>query len=216
MDPFGIITSIGNFLAPLLGMLDITNGLTFGAAIAIFLLVMLGEANLAVPLLIESVWLIIGYQAGTSLTALLVALSLFLIAQAGRQAGMLTVYGVLPTINKPLSRLYMKPLRGTRLYKKVASNDYVSNARFLSLVPATLGMLTPLNGPIKIMLILKRRPRVLLLGTLFSGMMFDTLYILLGALVKTTSMNLAFLPLFLLAGFLVLVVFKVRTRHALQ
>lgn len=216
MDSSSIIAWLRDFFLPIMGMLDVSAGFNARAAALIFLLIMVGEANIAVPLLIESVWLLVGYQTGLDFTAIANTFVLFLIAQSGRQTGMLGVYWLFPAINKPLSRLYLKPLQANRYYRKFASNDYLYNARFLSIPSAALGMMTPLCGPIKIFLILKRRLKVLLVGTLLSGMAFDICYIVLGATFRTTTLNLAYLPAFMLGGFIILLLLKLRARHVFR
>ena len=74
-------------------------------------------------------------------------------------------------------------------------------------------MLTPLCTPLKIVLVLKRRQKLLLLGTLFSGAAFDVLYLALGAVFHTTTLQLTYLPLFLLVGFLAFTLLKLVSRR---
>ncbi len=216
MDPSVVFTWLQNTFQPVLGMLDVSSGIDARAALLIFLLIMVAEANLAVPMLIESVWLIVGFHSGFEPGAVMNAVALLLIAQVARQAGIFSIFKLFPFINRPLSSLYMRPLRRTRLYRKYAGNDYIYNARFLSLPSATLGMMTPLCSALKVFLILKRKRSLLLLGTLFSGLAFDICYVVLGATFHTTRLNMAYLPAFLAVGFLILVVMRLKARNGLR
>lgn len=209
-----IAIKLENFLLQLLGTADITSRVNSGLTIVLFLLVLLGEANILIPVLIESLWLIVGYQSGTNTFAALHTLFLFLVAQSARQLGMLALYHLVAVINGPILRLlYRTPLAARSFYRKHIENHYLYDLPFLSTFTVTLGMLTPLSTPLKIILMLKRRLKMLLLGTLLSGAAFDVLYILLGAVFHTTKLQLTYLPLFLLAGFVAFALLKFRERR---
>lgn len=216
-----IIARLKEFISPLLAGLDITNGFNPRLVGIMFFLITIGEANLHIPLLIESIWLIVGFQAGVTPneSSVLNLAALFVLAQLGRQIGMTAMYHIINAVNKPLSRLYMKPLQKNKYYKKYADNEYLYNLKFLSVFPATLGMMTPLNGPLKVMLIVKRKLRLLLIGTLLSGMTFDLVYIFTGTIFHTTTLNISYLPIFLLVGFLsflILVFVRKRILHDIR
>lgn len=196
---------------PIISALDITTGLNFKVVGLIALLTLLGEATIQIPLLIEAIWMLVGYQLRLSNSASMLNLSItFLAAQVSRQIGIAALYFLYYVINTPLSKLYMKYLNKNKYYRKYSENDYLYNMRFLSLSSATLGMMTPLNAPIKIMLIIKRKLKILLLGTLYSGMLFDVIYIAAGAIFQTTTLQVYYMPLFFLIGFGVLVFFRTR------
>ncbi|MDP2931214.1 MAG: hypothetical protein Q8O05_01795 [Chloroflexota bacterium] len=202
------ITIIEDFIRQLTAVLDITQGINLKVMLAVLILMVIGEVDLQIPLLIESIWLVIGYQSGANATALFNIIALFLIAQLGRQIGISSVYYLFQVINSPLSRFYMKRLQRNRYYQKFAQRESSYSARYLSLSTATLGMLTWLNMPIKAMLVIKRKLRTLLIGTLLSGAAFDVVYIVAGAVFHVTTLNLAYLPAFLLVGFVVFIVIR--------
>lgn len=199
---------LNGFLNSLIGLLNISS-LNSGVFLAILVITLIGEVNIAVPLLLESIWLLVGYQSRMDTMSMRNAGLLFLTAQAGRQASLIGIYNLFPFINKPLSKLYMKPLQSNRLYKKFAGSE-LHEFRFLTPLSATLGMMTPLNGPIKFILIFKRKLRPLLIGALFSGMVFDVFYLVIGAVFGTTTLNLAFMPLFLVVGFVGFIVIRLK------
>jgi hypothetical protein len=204
------------FFRQLLGVLDITNGFNWRIMAGITAITFLGEIYVQVPLLMESFWMIVGYQVGTQTTFVSVTntIILFLCAQLGRQLMMLAVFLLFPVINRPFSRFYerlIKPKRYTQwLVKRFRNIQYFNEESFLTLGSSSFGMLTPLNGPIKLLLIIKRNLKTLLLATLISSTIFDCIYIVAGAVFHTTQLNITFLPLFILIGFLV--VMFVRTK----
>ncbi|MBT9149369.1 MAG: hypothetical protein DDT28_00792 [Dehalococcoidia bacterium] len=193
---------------------DISSGFSATAIGLFFLIAMLGEVYLQIPLLMESLWLLVGYQSRVNNIALFNTTLILLTAQAGRQASMLALYYFFPVINKslskflvkpvmnkPLLKLLLKPIQINRFHRKHLAQDHF-DTRYLSSVPATLGMLTWLNGPIKLVLVWRRRLKPLLVGTLFSGLVFDGIYLLAGALFRTTELSIAYLPAVFLAVFL--------------
>lgn len=205
-----MIAVLEGFFAQLLSTADITGGVNLGVISTMFLLAMLSEVYIQVPFLIESVWLLVGYQSTMNGTAILNVAIIYLVASAGRQIVMLVMFREIGAINTSLSRLYASRIQKSKHYRRYAENKGLYEMKFLSVPSAALGMLTWLNGPIKFVLILKRRLRVLLLGTLFSGMTFDAIYLTLGAVFGKTPLQLAYLPILLLVGFLFFVVMKVK------
>lgn len=199
-----------NIFLPLLQILDISS-FNPRVAASVLLLTIIGETNVQIPLLMESMWLLIGYQTHLSApNTILNAVLLFLIAQVGRQTGITGVYFFFPVIQGPLTKLFLGPLQANRLYRRFIKDQDTFDTRFLSPVPATLGMLTPLNAPIKLLLIWRRKLRTLLTATLLSGMAFDGFYLLVGAIFRTTTLNITFFPLFLLLSFLVFIFIRVK------
>ncbi len=188
------------FFRGLVATLDITQGFDLKVYLAVFLLAIIGEVEIMVPLLLETIWLALGYQGGTNVTAVVNLAVAFLLAQMGRQIGISTIYFLYGAISSPLSRFFKWLLQRSKLYQKYVASDYLYNVRFLSLPSATIAMLTPLNYPVKLMLVVKRKPRILLIGTLLSGMAFDLTYIIIGAIFHVTTLNLAYMPAFLLIG----------------
>ena len=199
------------FLA-VLNTLDITAGFNLKVLSSMLLLTILGEANIQIPLLMEAIWLMVGYQVdlNTNPWSVLNLLFTFMAAQTGRQIGISAMFYAFKAINNPLSKLYINRLQSNKYYQKYMANEYMYNVKFLSLSSATLGMLTPLNFAIKILLVIKRKLKILRVGTLLSGMAFDTTYIVMGGVFHATTLNLAYMPIFLLIGLLIFIVIKIK------
>ncbi|MBI2832498.1 MAG: hypothetical protein HYX79_09605 [Chloroflexi bacterium] len=200
-----IPSGLEDFFRQAFSALDITAGINLKIIGAMLLLTVLGEGYIQVPLLMESIWMITGYQSSINSTALLNVSLIFLVAQTGRQIGISAIYLLVSAFNTPLSRFYASRIQKHKYYKKYLDNQCFYNVKFLSLPSATLGMLTWLNGPIKLMLILNKKARILLLSTLLSGMVFDGIYMGIGAVFHTTTLQLTYLPAFMLIGFLIFV-----------
>ena len=79
------------FFRQLLGVLDITNEFNWRMVVGITAITFLGESYIHVPFLMESFWMIVGYQVGTQTSLITVTntVILFLCAQMGRQLMML-------------------------------------------------------------------------------------------------------------------------------
>lgn len=199
-----------SYFTAILNTLDITAGFNFKVISSIFLLTILGEVNIQIPLLMEALWLLVGYQVdiNTNPLSVLNLLLVFMAAQSGRQIGISAIFFAFGAINNPLSKFYLKRVHGNKYYQKYVSGGSSFDTKFLSLSSATVGMLTPLNFPIKLLLVIKRKLRILLFGTLLSGMAFDLTYLVMGGVFHATTLNLAYMPIFLLIGFLIFIVVR--------
>jgi hypothetical protein len=194
---------------PVKDVLDISSDLN-PALIGMFLLIiLLGEINIQIPLLMESIWLLIGYQSGMNNMALFNAALILLLAQITRLVPMFALYYLFPIINKSFAKHLVKPTILKRFYQKYIYQKYF-DTEYLSPLSSTLGMLTWLNLPIRLLLIWRRNLRSLLIGTLFSGLVFDGTYLLAGAILRTTELSLAYLPAVFLAVFLAFSYIKIK------
>lgn len=194
---------------PVKDALDISSDLN-PALIGMFLLIiLLGEINIQIPLLMESMWLLIGYQSWTNNMALFNAALILLLAQIARLVPMFALYYLFPIINRPFAKHLAKPTILKRVYQTHIDQKYF-NTEYLSSLSSTLGMLTWLNLPLKLLLIWRRNLKQLLIGTLFSGLAFDGSYLLAGAIFGTTELSLGYLPAVFLAVFLVFLYIKMK------
>ncbi len=164
----------------------------------------------------ESIWMIVGYQVGTHTSFITVTntIALFFCSQLGRQLMMFLMFSIYPSIDKPLKRFYARTIEPNRYFqwfiRRLKRERLLNEETFLTLVPSSWGMLTPLNGPIKLLLIVRRKLRVLSLATLISSAIFDCIYLLLGAVFHTTQLHLTYLPIFLLLAFAIVAIIRNR------
>jgi membrane-associated protein len=153
----------------------------------LFLICAIGEFGLSIPYVLESVWLLAGYQLGTGVLSPIHLAGLWLVAQCGRQVGVLGLYSVARVGSTPLARLYQK-CTGSRFWPKVPVNTKVfSRINFTSPFSIGYGRLVGLRIPLTIMLALKKKLAAALLGVLLSSVVWDAVYITLGATVGRTA-----------------------------
>ena len=183
--------------------------LTFNLKIVafLFLLCLIGEVTgLFVPYLLETTWLLVGYQLSARVLPPLDLMLLVLTAQAGRQTGALVLY----YIGSSGSTLLTKYKNYFKL--KIDINDSPPFKLFrkinvLSPFSVALGRLLWLRIPLTLILGAKRKLKALLLGVSLSSLVYDGIYIALGAIVGTTTALAPIrLVLYFLAGLTVIYV----------
>lgn len=152
----------------------------------------------------------LGYQVRTGWMAIGNLAAAFVLAQVGRNIGIAAVYFLLGAVGSPIARPLTALLRRNKHYQKYIHSNYLEEARLLTPTSATLAMMTPFNYAVKILLIVKGKLRILLIGTLFSGIYFDLLYIVMGAVFRTTNLNITYIPSMLVVGFLIILLLKRR------
>lgn len=199
-----------SYFTAIVNSLDITSGINLSVISAILVLTLLGEANIQIPLLMEAVWLVVGYQVdvNTSPLSIMNLVVTLLVAQIGRQIGIAGIYYALRAVNNPVSGFFMKRVQHNKYFKKYVSGGSLCDSKYLSLTSATVGMLTPLNFPIKVLLVFAKKLKVLLVGTLLAGLAFDVTYIVMGGVFHATTLDLYYMPIFLLIGFGIFIVVR--------
>jgi membrane-associated protein len=183
----------------------------------LYVLCAIGELGASVPYILESVWLLAGYQLGAGVLSPLHLGGFWLAAQAGRQTGTMALYFITRLSSSPLARLYQK-ITSSRFWPKTPSNNNVlKRINLTSSFSLAYGRLVGLRFPLTIMLALKKKPVPALTGVLLSSLVWDGIYITLGATVGRTMAlkpaemllaSLAALTLVYLVVFLVRRLFK--------
>jgi membrane protein DedA with SNARE-associated domain len=140
-------------------------------------------------------------------------IGLWLAAQLGRQVGSLGLYSVARLGSSPLARLYNK-FTSSRVWPKTrVNNKMFSRINFTSPFSIGYGRLVGLRLPLTIMLAFKKKLAPAILGVLLSSVVWDAIYIILGATVgRTTALKPVQMLLASIAGLtlLYLVVFILR------
>jgi membrane-associated protein len=167
----------------------------------------------SVPYVLESVWLLAGFQLGTGALSPLHLIGFWLAAQLGRQVGSLGLYSIARMGSSPLAKLYRK-CTSSRFWPKVPVNTKAfSRIKITSPFSIGYGRLIGLRLPLTIILAFQRKLKVAMLGVLLSSLVWDAIYIILGATVgRTTALKPYQMLLVSIAGLTVLylVVFLVR------
>lgn len=157
-------------------------------AVLLFLLCLIGEvAGLSVPYLLETTWLLVGYQFSSGVLSILDLVLLVLTAQAGRQAGSLVLYYIGKSGSTMLTK-YTSYLKSRIDVNNTMPFKLFSRIDGLSPFSVALGRLLWLRIPLTLVLGAKRKLKELLLGVSLSSLVYDGTYIALGATVGTFAM----------------------------
>jgi membrane-associated protein len=155
-------------------------------AALLFIICTIGEFGISIPYVLESIWLLVGYQLGAGVLSPLHLVGLWLAAQCGRQAGSMALYHVAKFGTTPLVRFYNKQ-RLSRFTSKLANSKVLSRINLASPFSVAFGRLFGMRIPLTLTLAVKKRQRMLSMGVLLSSVVWDTIYISLGIAVGTTT-----------------------------
>ena len=169
--------NLSGFLAQ---ALEATSTFNPKIAIILFLLCAIGEIGFTLPYILETIWLIAGYQLGTRNLEPLDLFLIWLVAQAGRQTGSFVLYfsGVLGLA--PLRKFYKRHIE-PRLPKRAVIPATIS--KFLanpSPISVAMGRLVGLRIPMALTMSAKQRLSHLALGVLISSIIWDGIYLVIG------------------------------------
>jgi membrane-associated protein len=147
----------------------------------------IGELGVSVPYILESVWLLAGYQLGAGVLSPVHLVGFWLAAQAGRQTGTMALYFITRLSSSPLARLYRK-ITSSRFWPKTPlNNNVLKRINLSSSFSLAYGRLVGLRFPLTIMLALQKKLAPVLTGVLLSSLVWDGIYITLGATVGRTA-----------------------------
>jgi len=151
---------------------------------SIILLFFVNEFGIFVPYLMETVWLLIGYQMFAGSLSVVQVILLWIIAVSGRAIGIALFYRLIglgsPWITKFYQRYFkidvsQKLKDGNSVFIKV-----LRRVNIFSPYTAAFGRLVGLKLPFTLTLSLKKRLRVMILALIISSIIYDTIYILAG------------------------------------
>ncbi len=161
--------------------LEITGAFNVKIAIILFLLCSIGEIGFALPYVLETIWLLAGYQLGTHTLSFMDLFKIWLVAQAGRQTGSLVLYysGVLGM--RPLKKFY-KRFIAHRLPKKqiipAGLAKWLANPSCFSIAA---GRLVGLRIPLALTVSARQKLPNLVLGVILSSIVWDGVYLAIGS-----------------------------------
>lgn len=182
-------------------------------AVLLFAICAIGEFGISIPYVMESVWLLVGYQLGAGVLSPLHLMGLWLAAQCGRQVGAWALYRVGKFGTPPLVRLYHK-LHLERFFSRVTAKSGAFNRiNLASPFSVAYGRLFGMRIPVTLALAVKKKPGTLSMGVLLSSIVWDMVYISLGIIFgSTTAIKPVYMFLASLAGLTIiyLVTFIVR------
>ena len=148
------------------GIVDFTATLDPRMALLFFVICCLGEINIAIPFLLEFLWVNVGVNVGTGAMPAWHLVGLWLCAQAGRQIGSMILYRIARFGMPALTRFYHK-IRLDRLFNKIiARSGAVGRINIASPFSVAFGRLIGMRLPMLLVMAAKKLFRRLALGVL--------------------------------------------------
>jgi membrane-associated protein len=162
---------------------DITSTFNFKLALILYFLCAVGEVGFALPYILETIWLLAGYQLAQKQITVQEVLYLWLIAQAGRQTGSIALYysGMLGMV--PLKKFYNKYIKHRLPKKQFIPPGLMKHLTNPSPFSIAVARLLGLRIPMALTMSLKHKLSHLVLGVLLSSVIWDGIYLLLGSTV---------------------------------
>lgn len=146
----------------------------------------IGEIGVTIPYVLESFWLLIGYNVGTGVLSPGYIIVLWIAAQTGRQSGALALYRIARFGMPAVEKLFHK-IRLDKFFDKLkARAGKVGNTSLLSPLSVAFARMVGMRLPMMLVCAGKKQPGTLALGVLLSSIVWDALYLSLGAFFGTT------------------------------
>jgi membrane-associated protein len=196
----------------LTGGLNLVGAFTPEIAIFIFLVCFIGEAFIvSLPFVFETVWLAAGYQLVQGVLPIPDLILLMLTAQLGRQGGSLLLYFLSRKGTKFFQRFIARriprkePEEGAPL-RLLRSIDSITP------IGVAIGRLLWLRIPLTLVLGARNKLKTLMLGIVISSLIYEGVYIGVGAIVGKAANPSKYILLYFAAGLAVfnLLIFGVR------
>lgn len=175
-----------NFEDILSQVLELTTRLDLRTAAILFAICFLGEGGIGIPYVLETAWLLIGYQFGRGALSPFSLFGFWLAAQIGRQLGCTTLYQLTRLGSVPFLKFYQKQRLSEVLNQKAASSRMLRSVNLLSPFSVAFGRLCALRIPLTLTLAVKKNRKTLALGVLLSSLVWDTIYLSVGGTVGST------------------------------
>ena len=171
------------------GIVDFTATLDPRMALLLFVICTLGEIGIAIPFLLEFLWVYVGVNIGTGNMPPIQLLGLWASAQVGRQLGSAILYRIARFGMPALTRFYHK-IRLDRFFNKIiAKSGPISRINITSPFSVAFARLIGGRFPMLLVMAAKKRFLTLALGVVLSSIIFDGLYICVGAIFGMTINN---------------------------
>ncbi len=197
--------------------LNIAGTFNLTLVVLLFSICVIGEFHIAVPYLLETVWLLAGYHVGSGALSPFALFLLWLAAQAGRQVGATALFYLTRLGSVSVSRIYQRRF-GVSLAEQSAASNAIAfrfwrRLDYLSPLSVAAGRLFWLRIPLTLTLGVKRQLKPLCVGVLLSGLVWDGIYIVLGVIGGHTPLTREQMLLYSLAGLTLLYAVTVVARQ---
>jgi membrane-associated protein len=181
--------------------LGLVGAFTPRIAIFIFLVCFIGEGFVvSIPLVFETTWLAAGYQLSGGVLPVFDLILLMITAQLGRQGGALVLYLLSRKSTAFFERFIARRIR-RRASDEGTEQKFLKRIDTISPFGVALGRLMWLRIPLTLVLGARRRLKTLMLGVVISSLVYEGVYIALGAIVrKTTKPDSGYVLLYFAGG----------------
>ena len=174
--------------AALSRVLQLIDSLDPRVALLLFGICFISEIGvIALPYLLESAWLLIGYQLGRGALPPTYLIGFWLASQVGRQAGATGLFYLLYLGSEPIKRFYTSHHLARFVPKALTSSGIVKRLNAATPFSTAFGRLIGLRLPVTMILVIAKKLRTLLLGVLLSSLIWDAIYIILGFTAGATA-----------------------------
>jgi membrane protein DedA with SNARE-associated domain len=197
--------------------LEITSTFNPKIAIILFLLCSIGEIGFALPYILETIWLLAGYQVASGTLPPWDLFKIWLVAQAGRQTGSFVLYYSAVLGMAPLKRFYkrfIEPRMPRRQFIPAGIARWAANPSPFSVAVARL---VGLRVPMALTMSVRQRLSHLALGVLISSIIWDGLYLIIGGTVGPKVVpEPQYMLLYSIAGLTILYLIILGVRYMLR
>jgi hypothetical protein len=181
-------------------VLQLTSSYNLQIALILFFLCAVGEIGFGLPYVLEMMWLLAGYHLGVGELKPLDLLYLWLTAQAGRQVGSLVLFYSSMLGMIPIRKFYKRHVEGRLPKRQIISRKWLERLTNPSAFSVAIGRLIGLRIPMAVASSAKNRITNLVLGVLLSSIVWDGLYLILGATVGTKAPKPQYMLLYSVSG----------------
>jgi membrane protein DedA with SNARE-associated domain len=168
------------------GIVDFTATLDPRMALLFFVICCLGEIGISILFLLEFLWVNVGINVGAGKMPPWHLLGLWLCAQVGRQLGSMILYRIARFGMPALTRFYHKIRLDRFINKLIARSGPIARINIISPFSVAFARLIGGRFPMLLVMAAKKRFRTLALGIVLSSIVFDGLYICVGAIFGMT------------------------------
>lgn len=202
-------------------VMQLTSSYNLQIALILFFLCAIGEIGFGLPYLLEMMWLLAGYNLGLGQLKPSELLYLWLTAQAGRQAGSLVLFYSSMLGMIPVRKFYKRHIENRLPKRQLISDKWIERLTNPSAFSVAIGRLVGLRVPMAVASSAKNRIANLVLGVLLSSIVWDGIYLILGATVGTKAPKPQYMALYSVSGLTALYLgtlgirylFKLRSRN---
>ena len=164
----------------------------------------LGELTVSIPYLLESIWLLSGYELAKGLLSPVSLGFFWLSAQLGRQTGAFILFYLSRHGSVSIRKYFQKRFTVDLSRRSSIVSRIVSGFNRLTPLSVAAGRLFYLRVPLTMALGASGRFRTLVIGIILSSLVFDGIYILLGSTTGVTRLEPAKALLYFLVGLTIL------------